>query len=697
MRRLSLSALLFIPLIALALQAEAPKPPVAKKKPHVVTLHGETRSDDYFWLREKKDAEVIAHLEAENAYTAALTRHVEPLQVRLYKEFLGRIKQTDMNVPYRLRGHWYYSRTEEGKQYAIHCRKKGSTDAAEEAMLDGNELVKGHKFLSIGPMLVSDDNNLLAYSTDYSGFREYTLRVKDLRDGRLLPDRIDKVVGFAWAADSKTLFYIKEDHAKRPYALYRHELGGERDEAVYEEKDELFRLSVSRSDDKKYLFITSQSLESGETRCLPADQPKGEPKLLRRREDKHRYDVEHRDGLFYIRTDKDAKNFKLVTAPVDRSAEWTELVPHRPQVKLERLTMFARYLVMFEREEGLPHLAVRELASGATHRISFPEPVYSCFPDANPEYDVDAFRLRYQSLVTPDSVYEYDLRTRERRLLKQTDVLGGYDPSLYQSERIWAIAPDKTRIPISLVSRKGVARDGTAPLYLTGYGSYGASIPVTFSPLNLSLLDRGVIVAMAHIRGGGDLGEAWHDQGKMFNKKNTFTDFIACAEHLVREKYTAHHLLAIHGGSAGGLLIGTTLNLRPNLCKVAVLDVPFVDVINTMLDESLPLTVQEFLEWGNPKVKEQYDYMKSYCPYSNLAARDYPAILVTTSLNDSQVMYWEPAKYVARLRGLKTDRNPLLFKCNMAAGHGGASGRYDRFKEVAFRMAFVLDQLEYKE
>jgi oligopeptidase B len=680
---------------AAQLDVGAAKPPVAKLVPRTTALHGDTLGDNYYWLREKINSEVIAYLEAENAYTAAVMKPAAALQESLYKEILGRIKQTDLSVPYKLGDYWYYTRTEKGKQYPIHCRKRGSLDGKEEITLDLNELARGQKFLSLGAFSVSNDGNLLAYSTDVTGFREFTLYVKDLRTGELLPERLKKVGAPAWAADNKTFFYVTEDAAKRPYRLYRHVLGDEKDELVYEEKDELFRLSVSRSRDRKYIFSTSRSSTTSEERYLPSDQPAGEWRVILPRETGHEYSADHRDGLFYIRTNKDAKNFRLVTAPVDRPQpeNWKQVIPHRKDVLLENVSLFEQHGVVGERAGGLQRLRILDWRTGQDHGIEFPEPVYSVFGDANPEFKTTAFRFRYASLVTPESVYEYDMDSRKRKLLKQTEVLGGYDPTQYLSERIFATARDGVRVPISLVYKKGMKRDGTSPLLLYGYGAYGASIPVAFQPARLSLLDRGVIYAMAHIRGGKEMGEVWHDQGKMLNKRNTFTDFIAAADHLIAEKYTARDRLAIQGGSAGGLLIGAVLNFRPDLCKAAVLQVPFVDVINTMLDESLPLTVQEFLEWGNPKVKAEYDYIKTYCPYTNLAAGEYPAMLVMTSLNDSQVMYWEPAKYVAKLRSLKTDQHPLLLKINMAAGHGGASGRYDALKETAFVYAFLLNEL----
>jgi len=677
------------------LATDGATPPVAKQVPRETTLHGDTRVDNYYWLREKSNPEVISYLQAENAYTDAVMKPTEEFQAALYKEMLGRIKQTDLSVPYKLGDYWYYTRTEKGKQYTIHCRKLGRLEAAEEVCLNLNELAKGQKFLGLGAFVVSDDGAQLAYTTDVTGFREYTLRIKNLRTGELLPDTVAKVSSVLWAADNRTLFYVTEDAAKRPYRLYRHVLGNKDDDLVYEERDELYRIFARRSHDKAYVFLTSASSTTTETRYLPSNKPTEAFRIILPRTKDHKYQVDHRSGLFYLLTNKDAKNSRLVTAPVAEPTpdHWKEMIRHRPSVLLENFHLFAGHAVVTERENGLEKIAIFDLANGKESTVHFPEPAYSVFADTNPEFNTPTFRFRYQSLITPSSVYDYDLNTGKRTLLKQTEVLGGYDPGLYASERIYATAPDGTRVPISLVYKKGMRRDGSNPTYLYGYGSYGFSLPVAFSAERLSLLDRGVIYAMAHIRGGKEMGETWHDQGKMMSKRNTFIDFIAAGDHLVAEKYTSHDRLAIAGGSAGGLLIGAVLNMRPDLCKVAVLQVPFVDVINTMLDESLPLTVGEFLEWGNPKVKQQYEYMKTYCPYTNLGAREYPAILVRTSLNDSQVMYWEPAKYVAKLRTLKTDGSPLLLKCNMGAGHGGASGRYDRLKQTAFEYAWLLSQV----
>lgn len=682
---------------AICQDAATPQPPVAKKIPHKVELHGETRTDDYFWIKDKANPEVIKYIESENAYTLAMTKRLEPLNNKLYKEMLGRIKETDREVPARDHGYWYYSRTEAGKQYRIYCRKKETLEAQEEIILDANELAKNEKFLGVGERRVSDDGKLLAYTTDTTGFREYQLSIKDLQTGNVLENKFVKAPQVEWAADNKTIFYTTEDEAKRASKVWRHVVGQSKDKdvQVYEEKDELFWLELLRSHDLKYLFHTSVSFTSEEQRYLPADKPEGEWKTILRREANHEYSAEHHNGRFYIRTNKGALNFKIVSCPVDKTdpANWKDFVPHDPAVLVEGLTLFKDFAVVTERQDASPQLRVIDLHTGLGHRLEFPESVYDVSIGETTEYDSPSLRFNYSSPVTPPTIYDYDMATGGKKQLKRTEVPGGYDPNAYQTERIFATASDGMKVPISLVYKKGLKRDGSAGCLLEGYGSYGFTIPCNFDESVFSLLDRGVIFAQAHIRGGSDLGRAWYDAGKMLNKKNTFTDFIACADHLVNEKYCSRNRLAILGASAGGLLIGAVLNIRPDLCKAAVLRVPFVDLINTMSDESLPLTVQEFQQWGNPKKKAEYDYMRSYCPYSNLRATAYPAILVLTSLNDSQVLYHEPTKYVAKLRTLKTDSNPLMLKCNMDAGHGGASGRYDHLKEQAFLRAFVLDQM----
>ena len=671
-------------------------PPVAKKMAKNTAIHGDALVDNYHWLREKSNPEVISYLEAENAYTTAIMKPTEGFQEALYKEMLGRIKQTDVNVPFRDGNYFYYTRTEEGKQYFILARKRGSIEAKEEVLLDLNEMAKGEKYMSLGNTSVSDDGNLLAYSTDNTGFRQYRLHVKDLRTGRTLPDTAERVTSISWAADNKTIFYTVEDATtKRSHRLYRHQIGGA-NELIYDEKDELFNIQADRSRSKAFIFVTSDSFTSSEVRYIDAAHPEQSYKVLLPREAKHRYYVNHRGDQFYIRTDEGAKNFRLVTAPVSdpKKNNWKEVIPHRKETMLEGVDLFANYLVAYERENGLQKMRVTDLRNNQTHYIDFPEPVYSAFASSNAEFNTSTLRFSYVSFITPSSVFDYDMETRKRTLLKQTEVLGGYDPAAYQSERVYATASDGTRIPVSLVYKKDLKRDGKRPMLLQGYGAYGISSNVAFSSNRLSLLDRGVVFAIAHIRGGGEMGEEWHDQGKMMMKRNTFTDFIAASEYLIREKYTSSDRLVIIGGSAGGLLMGAVLNMRPDLFKAAVVQVPFVDVINTMLDESLPLTVGEFQEWGNPKNKADYDYMKSYSPYDNIEAKAYPTILVRTSLNDSQVMYWEPAKYVAKLRATKTDKNPLLFKIHLGGGgHGGVSGRYDALRDAAFDYAFILSQV----
>ena len=677
--------------------ASAPKTPMAKKIPKTLQIHGDTLHDDYFWMREKENPEVRAYLESENAYTDAFMKPTVPLQERLYQEMLGRIKETDLTVPYRYRGYYYYSRTEKGKSYPIYCRKKGSVDAPEQILLDVNELARGEKFMSVTIRAVSDDGKLLAYGTDNTGFRDYKLHIKNLETGKLLPDTVDRVSSAAWATDNRTLFYTTTDPAKRPFRLFRHTAGTDTkgDTLLYEEKDEMFGAGVYRSRSGSYLFFPSRSHTTSEFRYVKADSPAAELRLLAPRVHEREYSVDHRGDLFYILTNDKGRNNRVVTAAVSDPApdNWKELIPHRDDVMLEDLDLFADWAAIYEREDALPRIRILDLASGSSSRIEFPEAIYYAGAENNAEFETTKLRIQYESFTTPPAVYDYDVKTKQRTLLKQREVLGGYDPSRYTSERRYAKASDGTRIPISIVYRKGFVADGRAPLLLNAYGSYGASSDAGFDSNDISLLDRGVVLALAHIRGGGDLGKKWHDQGRMLSKKNTFTDFIAAAEQLIADKYTSKDRLAIEGGSAGGLLMGAVTNMRPDLFAVVISHVPFVDVINTMLDESIPLTVPEFEEWGNPKIKEQYAYMKSYSPYDNLAAKDYPTILVKTSWDDSQVMYWEPAKYVAKLRTLKTDKNPLLFKINMAGGHGGSSGRYDRLRERAFDQAFLLTRL----
>ena len=673
--------------------AGAPAPPRAKTIPHPVTLHGERREDDYFWLREKTDPEVIAYLEAENAYTDSLTSGTAALRESLYQEMLARIRQTDLSVPYREGDYDYYSRTEEGRQYPIHCRKRATPDAPEQVILDLNQMAEGHAFMALGAFAVRDDGLRLAYTVDTTGFRVYDLRVRDLTTGADLPDRVHDVGSVAWAADGETFFYTVKDSAKRDYRLYRHRLGQADDRLVYEEKDERFEIRVARSRSRVFLFLAIESHTTSEVRFLRADQPAGEWRTIEPRRQDHEYYVDHHGDSFYVMTNDRAPNFRLARAPVGDPgfAHWSEVLAHRDDVMLEDLDCFQDHLVVEEREDGLVRLRVTELATGAWHRIEFPEPVYAASVGTNREFASRTLRYAYQSFTTPPSIYDYDMALRAPTLRKRTEVLGGYDASRYESLRLHAVAGDGARIPISLVFRKGLARP--APLLLYAYGAYGIPMSATFSSNRFSLLDRGVVFAIAHVRGGGEMGKVWHDQGRLEHKPNTFSDFIAVAEHLIHEGWTRSDRLAIHGGSAGGLTLGAVINRRSELFHAVLSQVPFVDVINTMSDASLPLTVGEFEEWGNPAVASQYAVIRSYCPYTNLKRGAYPAMLIRTSLHDSQVMYWEPAKYVARLRTLKQDRTPLLFRINMAAGHGGSSGRYDFLREIAFDYAFLLTQL----
>jgi oligopeptidase B len=677
-----------------------PQPPVAEKRPVETTLHGEKRRDDYGWLRDKQDAKVIAYLEAENAYADASTQAQSPLRETLYQEMLARIQQTDLSVPYR-KGDWlYYTRTIEGKQYAIHCRKPRGEDAKELVLLDLNALAEGHTFMALGDLSASPDANLLAYTTDSTGYRQYQLHVKNLVTGETLPWTGERVTSVAWTADGRALFYTQEDPvSKRSYRLYRHELGQPNAVLLDEERDERFDVGVHLSRSGEWLVYTISSHTTSEVRVLRADQPTGSWVTIAPRVQDREYYVDHRRGEFWIRTNDKGRNFRIVTAPVATPdpSHWTEVVPHRDDVMRTGVTCFAHHVIVSERENALPQINVIEPEHGRERRVSFAEPAYTVGPSANEEYDPSAFRYAYQSFLTPNSIFDLDLASLESKLLKRTAVLGGWDPSHYAMERVFATASDGTRVPVSLLYRKDVKRDGTAPCLLYSYGSYGISSNVTFSSTRFSLVDRGVVYALAHIRGGGDLGKKWHDDGRMANKMNTFTDFIACAEYLKKAKVCAADRLVIQGGSAGGLLVGAVTNLRPELFTGVLAQVPFVDVINTMLDESLPLTVSEFEEWGNPKLADQYKVMRSYSPYDNLTKRAYPAMLVKTSLNDSQVGYWEPAKYVAKLRTVDTGSKPVLFRCNMGAGHGGASGRYDALHETAFDYAWVLGTLGVTE
>jgi len=700
-------------------------PPIAHRDPTSTTLHGTTLRDDFRWMRDKSSPELLAYLEAENAYTAAVMAPTADLQTRLYTEMLSHIQETDESVPYRL-GDWFYSsRTVEGSQYPIHCRRAAANpnlnsafdpNQPEQVILDVNVLAEGKPFMDVGAMAISPDGNFLAYSTDLTGFRQYTLHIRNLRTLADLADTVERVGSLVWAADSRTLFYSTEDETtKRQDRIFRHTLGAHaaEDVLVFHEEDERFNLGIGQTRDGRYLMIESGSHTTNEYRFLPADDPTSDFHLIAPRLDDQEYYPDHRfspetGGLFYIRTNDCGKNFRVVTAPTATPGRdhWGELVPLDADHPLEDFDLFQSFAIATRRKLGLPTLEVLRFRADSSFEppveIAFPEPTYSAASHVNRIFTSDVFRYSYQSLVAPPSVYEYnvaraDVPIGQSKLLKQQHVPGGFDPAQYASERVWITAPDGTKVPASIVYRRdSFHHDGTNPLYVYGYGSYGYPLPVGFGPTRLSLLDRSIVMAYAHIRGGGEMGDVWHDAGKMQLKRNTFTDFIAVTEQLTAQRYGAPERVAIEGGSAGGLLMGAVVNMRPDLFRVVLSHVPFVDVMNTMLDATLPLTVAEYEEWGNPNEPEAFATMLSYSPYDNLdklANAALPAMLVKTSLNDSQVMFWEPAKYVAKLRTLKTDATPLLLHINMDAGHGGASGRYDYLKEIAFDYAFLLTQL----
>ncbi len=679
------------------MSASAPiTPPVAPRIPHVTVLHGETRVDDYSWMRDRENPDVLAYLRAENDYTEAITKPTVALQDTLYQEMIGRLKEDDSRPPERRGDWWYYSRTEQGKAYPIFCRKRGTVDAPEEIYFDENAEAAGLEFYNLGGFDVSPDHRWLAILEDTNGYEDFVLRVRNLETGAWLDDRIENLgFGLAWASDNQTLFYLTTDDAKRADRVWRHALGDARssDVEVYHDSDVRCNVGVERTRSGAYVCISSASFTTSELWLIDAYQPSAAPRVVAPRVTDVEYDVAHGGAWLYITTNRDgARNFKVMRAPVQAPSAWEEWMPHRPGVFVEDVDVFARYVVVQERRDGLRRLSVTALADGTPHDIAFPEAAYGVDLMRNPEFDPPALRFLYSSFVTPPTVVDYDLTARTRVIVKQDDVLGGYDPSQYAIERVMAPARDGTLVPVSMVYRTPFVRDGARPLLLYAYGSYGYTMEPTFASSRMSLVDRGVVFAIAHVRGGQEMGRAWYDDGKMQHKMNTFTDFIDCAEYLLGERYTSRERLSANGGSAGGLLMGAILNLRPDLWKAVVADVPFVDVINTMLDDSIPLTAQEWEQWGNPHEAEAYAYMRRYSPYDNVEAKAYPSLLVTSGINDSRVAFWEPAKWVARLRALKTDANPLLLKMHLGAGHGGASGRYERLKETAFRFAFILDQ-----
>jgi oligopeptidase B len=684
-------------------EPKTPTPPAAEIVPKKLEKHGDIRVDDYYWLNRRDDPAVIAYLEAENAYTEAVMAHTKDLQAALFEEIKGRIKQTDLSVPYREGDAYYYSRTEDGQAYPIYARKKGSLEASEQVMLDVNELAEGHEFYATAGRGVSSSGNLLAFAEDTVGRRLYTLRFLDLDTGDFLDEEIPGTSGgSAWAEDNRTIFYVKRDpRTLRAYQVYRHLLGTDpsKDELVYEEEDEEFSCYVWKTKSKRYVVISCSHTLADEHRFVDASQPDQGFRVFLPRERGHEHNIDHHGEHFYVRTNDGARNFRLMRTPVARTgkANWEDVIGGRDEVLVEGFEVFRDHLVVTERSDGLRQMRIRPWSGDKEHYVDFGEPDYLTWVHNNPEMDTPLLRFGYESMKTPESVYDYDMRTREKLLLKQEEVLGGFDTEDYVTERLYAPARDGTRIPISLVYREGVKRDGDNPLVLYGYGSYGASIDASFGSSRLSLLDRGFVYAIAHIRGGQELGRAWYEDGKLLNKKNTFTDFIDVAEYLIEEGYTSPDLLFARGGSAGGLLMGAVANMRPDLWRGIVAHVPFVDVVTTMLDESIPLTTFEYDEWGDPSEREYYDYILSYSPYDHVEAKRYPSMLVTTGLHDSQVQFWEPAKWVAKLRALKTDDNAILLKTNMDAGHGGASGRFKRYEELALEYAFVLDQLGIAE
>lgn len=676
-------------------------PPIAERRLRIATIHGDRLVDNYFWLRDKEDPRVIAHLMAENAHTAAGTKHTAALEGTLYKEFLGRIKESDRTVPYLRDGYWYYSRTERGMSYPIYCRKRGTLEEMEEVVLDQNVLAAGKKFHGLGGLDVSPDGLTLLYIEDLTGFREYTLHVKDLARGEIIERIPDVWNGTAWGDDNRTFFYVRPDSAKRANTVWRHVIGTPpaHDTRVFEEHESAFTVSVLRCRSRKYIFIRADGFASSEWWAIPAATPGAVPRVIVKRRLNVEYSVEHGGGFVYILTNDSAPNFRILRAPDDDQsfANWTEWVSHRADVFLESLDVFGSFVVLTERRGGLRRLRVVSLEADRPVEVTFPEEAYGVFPTGNYEFESQVFRFTYSSPVTPSSLYEYNMRTGERELKKRQEIPNGFDPSGYSVHRRTARARDGVEVPISVLMRNGTVLDGRSALLLYAYGAYGATTEPTFNPTVLSLVDRGMIYAIAHVRGGQEMGRGWHADGRLMMKKNTFHDFIDAAEYLVRTGYSTPDRLVAFGGSAGGLLMGAVANMRPDLFKAIIADVPFVDVVNTMLDMSLPLTAQDRQEWGDPNDPKQYEYMRSYSPYDNVERRAYPWLLVTTALNDSQVMYWEPAKWVAKLREMKTDSNPLYLKVNFAGGHGGSSGRYDRLGELAFRYAFILDAVGLAE
>jgi len=701
MKQAAPMVVLFLLLAVVALQAGELKPPVAKIVPKVDTMFGDIRVDNYFWLRDKENPEVLKYIEAENAYTDSVMKHTEPLQKKLYDEMLGRIKETDLSLPIHQDSFYYYTRTEQGKAYPIFCRKKGSLEGAESVLLDINQLAQGHQFFSIAAMDISPDHSWLVYSSDTTGSERYDLRIKNLINGELQPEVIPNTMySTAWGNDNKTIFYTTADEAWRSDKLWRHALGTDptTDVMVYREPDSMFAVSIERTRSKSYLLMGLSSQITSEHRYLDANTPTGEFKMIEPRREGVEYSVQHRGDKFYIYTNDIVKNFRLVSAPVANpgKANWQPIMSGSDSLYLTGFDLFTDWLVVYERKTGSQQINVTKLADNQSHDISFDEPVYTIWPDDNPEFATDSLRFGYTSLVTPRSTYDYNFKSRAKSLKKRTEVLGGYDPTQYEQERLYAKAPDGAMVPMVLVHKKGLVKNGQNPVWLYAYGAYGISTDPEFSSNRLSMLNRGFIYAIAQVRGGSEKGRQWFEDGKLLNKKNSALDFIACAEKLIADKYTSADRIVANGGSAGGMLMGMITNLRPDLFKIVLAEVPFVDYIATMLDESIPLTVEEYQEWGNPHEEKYYKYMRSISPLDNVEAKNYPIMLIQGGLNDTRVCYWEPVKWAAKLRATKTDNNLLLLKIQ-TAGHGGASGRYGRLKEIAFDYAFVLDQFGIKE
>lgn len=672
--------------------------PQAKKEPVKLEKHGDVRIDNYFWLKERENPDVMDYLTRENLYNEEMTAHTAEFQEKLFQEMKGRIKEDDSSVPYKLNGYWYITRYEKGKDYPIYSRKKETLDAPEEILFDVNEMAKGYDYYRLGGLNVSPDNRLIAFAVDTVSRRKYTIQIKNLETGEILPVKIKTTTGGStWANDNETLFYARKDEETlRSDKIYKHRLGNDpqNDQMVFFEEDEAFHTYIYKSKSDKYLIIGSDSTLTSEYRVLDADDPDGEFRVVQPRIRGMEYSIAHYEDHFYILTNKDgAKNFKLMKTPVSATTEenWTEVIPHKEEVLLEDIDLFKDYLVVSERSDGLNKIRVSRWDGTEAYFLPFDNETYTAYTGSNPDFDTEILRYTYNSLTTPTQVVDFNMRTREKDVKKEQTVLGDFSKEDYISDRIWATAEDGTKIPMTLVHKKGLERDGSNPVLQYAYGSYGSTIDPYFSTVRLSLLNRGFIFVLAHIRGGEYLGRQWYEEGKLLKKKNTFTDFVDCSLHLIKENYTSPEHLYASGGSAGGLLMGVVANIAPQLYNGIIASVPFVDVVTTMLDESIPLTTGEYDEWGNPNSPEYYEYMKSYSPYDNVTAQDYPNMLVTTGLHDSQVQYWEPAKWVARLRELKTDNNKLLFHINMEAGHGGASGRFEALREVAEEYAFLLD------